>query len=94
MKENGDKIDAALKSDLESQIHKVRELTNGTDFAAMKSETDRLQTIMQNASAQLYQRASQQQDHQAQGPQGDPENSGGEPGNSGEAVEADYEVVK
>ncbi len=57
VKENGDKIDASLKGDLESQIQKVRELTNGTDFAAMKSETDRLQTIMQNASSQMYQRA-------------------------------------
>ncbi|MBK7090437.1 MAG: molecular chaperone DnaK [bacterium] len=94
VKENGDKVDASVKSDLESQIQKVRELTNGTDFAAMKSETDRLQTIMQNASSQLYQRAASQQQQQSQAqPQGD--NGGqtqGSPG--GEAVDADYEVVK
>ncbi len=96
VKENGDKIDASLKSDLESQIQKVRELTNGTDYAAMKSETDRLQTIMQNASSQLYQRAAsqQQQQHQSQAqPQGDTGGQTQEAPN-GEAVDADYEVVK
>ncbi len=96
VKENGDKIDTSLKGDLESQIQKVRELTNGTDYAAMKSETDRLQTIMQNASSQLYQRAASQQQQQQQGqaqPQGD---AGGQTQEapSGEAVDADYEVVK
>ena len=93
--ENGDKIEGSLKGDLESQIQKVRELTNGTDFAAMKSETDRLQTIMQNASSQLYQRtASQQQQPQSQGQTQSDSGGQTQESPSGEAVDADYEVVK
>ncbi|MGB5106238.1 MAG: molecular chaperone DnaK [Candidatus Zixiibacteriota bacterium] len=94
VKESGDKIDAALRSELESQIQKVREVTNGADFAAIKSETERLQTVMQKASAQLYQRASQQHGQAAQGQAGASETAPESDGTSGDAVEADYEVVK
>ena len=94
VKENGDKIDASLKSELEGQIEKLRAAVNGTDHAAMKAESDRLQAIMQNASAQLYQRASQQQSQQAQGSPQSAQAAPDNQGNSGDAVEADYEVVK
>ena len=94
VKENGDKIDASLKSELEGQIEKLRAAVNGTDHAGMKAESDRLQTIMQNASAQLYQRASQQQSQQAQGSPQSAQAAPDNQGNSGDAVEADYEVVK
>ncbi len=94
VKESGDKIDATVKADLERQIEKVKELTKGSDFAAMKSETDRLQTIMQNAASQLYQQAAQQRSQSAQ-PQPEPESSPRSQAQSnGEAVDADYEVVK
>ena len=94
VKENGDKIDASLKSELEGQIEKLRAAVNGTDHAAMKAESDRLQAIMQNASAQLYQRASQQQSQQAQGSPQSAQAAPDNQDNSSDAVEADYEVVK
>ncbi len=94
VKESGDKIDAAAKAELERQIEKVKELTKGSDFSAMKSETDRLQAIMQNAASQLYQQAAQQR-AQATRPQGEPtEPSSSQAQSGGEAVDADYEVVK
>ncbi len=94
VKESGDKIDASAKADLERQIEKVKELTKGSDFAATKAETERLQTIMQNAASQLYQQAAQQRTQSGQ-PQGEPASGStqqSQPG--GEAVDADYEVVK
>jgi molecular chaperone DnaK len=94
VKESGDKIDASVKAELERQIEKVKELTKGSDFAAMKSETDRLQTIMQNAASQLYQQAAQQRSQSAQ-PQQEPAGANSSQAQSGgEAVDADYEVVK
>ena len=94
VKENGDKIDTSLKSELEGQIEKLRAAVNGTDHAAMKAESDRLQATMQNASAQLYQRASQQQSQQAQGSPQSAQAAPDNQDNSSDAVEADYEVVK
>ncbi len=94
VKESGDKIDATVKAELERQIEKVKELTKGSDFSAMKSETDRLQTIMQNAASQLYQQAAQQRSQSAQ-PQQEPAGANSSQAQSGgEAVDADYEVVK
>lgn len=84
VKESGDKIDSSVKSELESQIQKVREQVNSSDFAGMKTEADRLQTIMQNAASQLYQKTAQQQGSQPQEAQP----------SGGDAVDADYEVVK
>ncbi|MCC6963225.1 MAG: molecular chaperone DnaK [candidate division Zixibacteria bacterium] len=94
VKESGDKIDASAKADLERQIEKLKELVMGSDFAAMKAETERLQTIMQNAASQLYQQAAQQRTQSAP-PQGEPASGSTQQSQAGgEAVDADYEVVK
>ncbi len=91
VKENGEKIDASTKADLERQIEKVRELVKGTDYPAMKNETDRLQSIMQSAASQLYQRAQQAQ---AENPATTGEQQQPSGSTEGKAVDADYEVVK
>jgi molecular chaperone DnaK len=94
LKENGDKVDSATKADLEKSIQRVKDLTRGTDYSAMKSETDRLQNIMHKAAGEIYQktstRSAEQQSH-AEPQSATTENAQAD---TGEAIDADYEVVK
>ncbi len=93
IRENGEKIEAGTKSEIESQIEKVKEVIRGSDTAAMKAESEKLQNLMQTAAAQLYQQTQQSQ--AGASPNGQNGQGGGrqksEP--SGGSVEADYEVV-
>lgn len=102
VKENGDKIDAGNKAEIEKSIERIKELVKGSDYASMKSEGDKLQNLMQTAGSQIYQQAQQSQQTQTQqeAPSGQEQaRSGGNgsraagQGGSGEAVDADYEVV-
>ena len=88
-----DKIDAADKSAIETEINKVKEALKGTDTAAIKSATEELSKKFYEVSAKVY---------QANAPQGDPTQAnpgaaGGEaqnPGGAdGDVVDTDYEVV-
>lgn len=97
LRENGDKVEASTKSEIESQIEKVKEVVKqGTDTDAIKTESERLQSLMQNAASQIYQKTQQEQAQQ-QGPQqsGQQQQSTQQKqgDSSDEAVDADYEVV-
>ncbi|MEE0943920.1 MAG: molecular chaperone DnaK [Clostridia bacterium] len=91
--ELGDKIDANDKSDIESEIAKVKEVLGGTDSEAIKSATESLQQKFYKVSEKLYQQAN------PQGAQGfDPNNfQGGADTNAAGAdnvYEADYREVE
>jgi molecular chaperone DnaK len=93
IRENGDKIEAGTKSAIEAQIEKVKETIKGSDTDAMKTESDRLQTLMQTAASQLYQQTQQSQQGASQNGQSQQSTQKSKSEASGEAVDADYEVV-
>jgi molecular chaperone DnaK len=93
LRESGDKIDGSTKADLQKSIDRIKELTRGTDVSAMKSETDRLQSLLHKAAEEIYRQSSAQPAEQQQsGPQESADQSQAE--SNGQAVDADYEVVK
>jgi len=54
LKELGDKIDAALKSDLEADINKIKELLKGNDTAAIKSACEAFEQKLMKLGEELY----------------------------------------
>jgi molecular chaperone DnaK len=53
--ENGDKIPAETKTQIETAINDLKEALKGTDVAAIKSKQDALMQILQTAGAAMYQ---------------------------------------
>jgi molecular chaperone DnaK len=94
VRESGEKIDGSTKAELQKSIDRIKELTRGTDVSAMKSETDRLQSLLHKAAEEIYRQSSAQSGGQQQqpGPQESADQTQAE--SSGQAVDADYEVVK
>ncbi|MCD8159734.1 MAG: molecular chaperone DnaK [Clostridiales bacterium] len=93
LSENGDKLDSADKSAIESGKSRLQDALKGSDTAAIKTAVDDLTKTFYDVSAKLY----QQQAPQDGGAQGgsyqsyqDP-NQGG--GNDQDYQDADYEVV-
>ena len=102
LKEHGEKLDSALKSDIESRIAAVKDALKGEDAAAMTSASESLQEAWHKAAAALYQQtqASGATVGADDGPQaggaGPEAPQAGHPkkGNGGDgAVDADFEVV-
>ncbi|MCD7918974.1 MAG: molecular chaperone DnaK [Clostridiales bacterium] len=94
LSENGDKLDAADKSAIESGKSKLQDALKGSDTEAIKAAVDDLTKTFYDVSAKLYQQQAPQ-DGGAQGGAGyqsyqDP-NQGG--GNDQDYQDADYEVV-
>jgi molecular chaperone DnaK len=84
IKENGDKLDDALKEQLESGIKDVREAAEGDDVDAIKARTEALAETMNAAAEELYKAASAEREAAAEGA-GD--------GDSAGADDAEEEVV-
>jgi len=57
LKELGDKIPAATKSDLEAKIKAVRDALNGTDISAVKSATESLMQASHRMAEEAYKAA-------------------------------------
>jgi len=87
LKELGDKVDAADKSAIESEIEKVKTALKGTDTDAIKNATSSLEQAFYKVSEKLYQNAAPQGDPN-QGAQANTGSTGGD-----DYVDADYEVV-
>ena len=60
LKESGDKIPAGQKEKIESAVKDVKEALKGTDSAAIKSASEKLNEAWQAASADLYKSAAEQ----------------------------------
>ena len=69
LRENGDKIEENLKTEVNDQIAKVREAMNNENTEAMQSETEKLGQIIQKIGASMYQ---QQGGDQGTSPEGAP----------------------
>ena len=92
LKENGDKFDSALRSDIEANVTSLKDAMKGEDAAAIGSATEALQQALHAAAAKLYQQAGPAPGAGEQDPsQDEPKKKRGEGGDG--AVDADYEVV-
>ena len=89
LKEMGDKLDAADKSEVESKLAALKTALQGSDTAAIKSATEDLTQAFYKVSEKLYQQNGQQPGPDA-GNNGGSDNNGG---NGGDYYDADYEVV-
>ena len=94
----GDKLDPALKTDIETKIEALRKVMEGDDAEAIAKSTEELAQASHKLAEQLYAQHSGQQEgapgpEEAAGPQDAP---GGAPGGSDDedVVDADYTEVK
>ena len=95
IKDLGDKLDAALKSDIEGKIASLKTLMEGEDVEAIKKATEELTQAFYKVSEKMYQQANPQGQPGAN-PGCDP-NCQGDCGNGGDNgqqyYDADYTVV-
>ena len=85
LNELGDKISESEKASIQSACDELKEINKGTDVAAIKAATEKLQQAFYAVSEKLYQQAN---------PQGGAD-CNGNCGNCGDdgVVDADYETV-
>jgi molecular chaperone DnaK len=57
IKENGDKIPAEIKKEVEDGVSEVKAVINNDDSEAMKAATEKLQQTIQKVGASMYQQA-------------------------------------
>jgi molecular chaperone DnaK len=86
LKEQGDKIEGALKAEIEKDVQRLRDALKSDDAAAIEGALKTLESSWHKAAAALYQGAT----GEASGPAANPGDK--KPGDSG-AVDADFEVV-
>ncbi len=93
LREHGDKLDAADRSQIEAAIAKLKETLKGGDAAAIKSDMDALQQASYKLAEKMY--AGAQGAQQAPGGSADTGGPSGGDGSAGDddVVDADYEVV-
>jgi molecular chaperone DnaK len=95
LKEHGEKLDTGVKTKVEEELHRLREVLKGEDTTAIRSATEALEQAWHTAAAALYQAAggpTGTADAGASGPAPEePEKKKGS-GKDG-AVDAEFEVV-
>ncbi|MGQ9814914.1 MAG: Hsp70 family protein, partial [Candidatus Roseilinea sp.] len=93
IRENGDKIPADKKSELESRIAAVRSALTSDDVTAIRHASDELKSTFSQIGASMYQQAAQG----ASGPAGDgaaPSADGASKGPDDDVVEGEYRATK
>jgi molecular chaperone DnaK len=91
VKELGEQLDEASKSEIEDAIKAVNEAVQGDDAEDIRNKTERLQTAFHKVSEAMYQRAQEQQ--QASAADGASTNGAGSDGAAAEEEVVDAEVV-
>lgn len=91
LKDNGDKIPADQKPAIDEALNKLKEAHKNGDVAAIDTAIAGLNTVMQTASAQMYQNAGSQPRADASQQQSSDSSS---TNSSGGAEDADFEEVK
>ena len=89
LKDNGDKIPADKKPAIESALQQLKDAHKNGDVAAIDNAINNLNTVMQNASAQMYQGAQPNQNAQA-----DQQTQNNSAKNDDNIQDADFEEVK
>jgi molecular chaperone DnaK len=88
LKENGDKISADKKADVEKAIEPVKEALKSDDDASIRSSMEKLNEAMQAAATEMYSKAQAEQPQ----PQAGETPSGGEKQADGDVIDADYKM--
>jgi molecular chaperone DnaK len=88
LKDLGDAVDAASKTEIETAIKEVNEAVKGEDADDINAKTERLQTAFHKVSEAMYERAQAQQ-----AAEGASTNGGSTDGDSAEEEVVDAEVV-
>ncbi len=95
LKENGDKVPAEIKKEVEDGVSAVKAVLNSDDNTALKDATEKLQQTIQKVGASMYQQT-------ATPPPGGPEadagaaagDSGTAPGDdSGDVVDGEFKPL-
>jgi molecular chaperone DnaK len=92
VRDNADKIDAALKSEIEGKIEAAKQALKDNDIARMKSTTEDLTKSLQKIGEQVYQRAQAQPGAGAGAATGT-EGPGSRKSDDGDVVDADFKEV-
>jgi molecular chaperone DnaK len=91
MKEAGDKLEDALKADIDSAIENLKKAMDGDDTEEIKKLTEELTQASHKLAEIMYKQASQEQE-QAQGAAGPEADT--DPSQDDDVVDADFEEVK
>jgi molecular chaperone DnaK len=91
LKELGDNVDEASKSEIEAAIKDVNDAVKGDDAEDIRARTDRLQTAFHRVSEAMYERA--QAAAQQQEPAEEPSSANGASADTGDDEVVDAEVV-
>ena len=91
LKEQADKIDESRKKELQDLIDRAKEAVKGEDSGVMKSATEALNSKLQEISADLYQKASQNVAGASGSTTGSSSTASSK--SSDEVVDADFEVI-
>jgi molecular chaperone DnaK len=89
MKDAGDKLEDALKADIDSAIENLKKAMDGEDTEEIKKLTEELTQASHKLAEIMYQQASQEQAQGAAGPEADTD-----PSQDDDVVDADFEEVK
>ena len=91
LQENADKIDAAVRSEVESKIEPVKQAIKDNDVERMRSSSQELATAMQKIGEAVYRQAQGAGTgaQSATGTEGKPD----QPGGDGDVVDADFKEV-
>ncbi|NBT57895.1 molecular chaperone DnaK, partial [bacterium] len=94
LKENGDKIDSAIKGDVESAVKDAKEALSKDEVAQMKAATEKLTALSHKMAEQMYKAASAAQGG-AQGAEAGTDPGGAEAGKKeDEPIEAEFREDK
>ncbi|MFW5855574.1 MAG: Hsp70 family protein, partial [Thermodesulfobacteriota bacterium] len=95
LKDLGEKVDDATKSDVESKISALRESIKGNDTEEIKRISEELTQASHKLAEAMYQQASGQPGAEGGGPEGaEGAQAGGEASQEEDVVDADFEEVK
>lgn len=72
LKDNGDKVPADVKTEVEGKMNDLKEALKGSDVADIKAKGDVLGESIQKIGAAMYQDPAKEKGEEEVGPQGDP----------------------
>lgn len=88
LKEHGDKLDATTKNKIDAAVNRLKETLQGDNVDEIRSATDALNQVWNEASTQLYQQTASEAGQQQKQGEADKEDQKDE-----NVEEADFEVV-
>ena len=95
LNEFGDKVDAAVKSNVQNAVEELKKALESRNTEDIKAKTESLMQVWHQASEELYKQTAEAGGDPSAGPQSaptdEPQSTSSSP--DGEVIDADYEVV-